>query len=160
MFTDPACNGFFVALQKRIANAYPGTILETPHDLFHAHLIGYDKNKELISVVHAKEYPADLEIVKNNYQTPAETFTSASPAYAKRNFIYFSRKVPGVKYDIYLLQDKGKCTQVFDRTAVTTVSENLVQQRIANSSALGDVNVFYPSTIVRNKIHRLSYGRR
>lgn len=85
-FTNDACNDFYASLQRRISEAVPG-ILQTPHDLFHAHLIGYGPLEDRLAMVfHAKEYPRDLEPQKYPYQVYSENFYSNSPSFSKRNF--------------------------------------------------------------------------
>lgn len=156
-FSASLCNNFFIELLERIAHLSSGVKL-SPHDLFHGHLIGYGANgkqkNRLAVVFHAKEYPSDLEEVKNRYQIPTEKFMSTDESFAKRNFLYMpnlSAIDHNLMNQIYLIEDSGRCSAYFSREGVNTLSETALADALLNGALLGDVNVFLPQNIGRIK---------
>lgn len=164
LFSSQVCNEFFISLLQRIAEDVPDIIL-SPHDLFHAHLITYGENlstkPRLAIVFHAKEYPSDLERVKNNYQRPPESFSSKDKAFKTRNFIYINYvggqtihindQPKTLVNDIYAVNDQGYCHQYFSSISANTLSEKSLAKDLHNAKLWGDVNIFLPDTIGRIK---------
>ncbi len=150
-FADDACNEFFVALHTRIAAHVPGMRL-TPHDLFHGHMLSYGPTgrDHLAIVFHGKEYPRDLEIIKNKYQISAESFASTDEIFYHRNFLYLSHR-DGVGNEIFLIEESGICIDYFSQFSVNSLSEAVMELVLENGKLLGDVNVFLPQALRRLK---------
>lgn len=146
-FKAQKCNLFYYDLHTRIVESN-NDILLTPHDLFHAHLIGYgvDENR-LLMVFHAKEYPSDLEEIKNYYQVPEENFSTASLSFEHRNFIYLSDLNGG--REIYKVLNQGACTPLFSRWGPEQLVEKKIMKLLPYAKNLGDVNVFNVKNIKR-----------
>ncbi len=140
-FIDVACNQFFIELMSKISSHKPHIKL-TPHDLFHAHLIALGQS--LVVVIHAKEYPADLDGIKNNYQLEAEQFFSSTKDFAERNFIYLSDT-----RQIYETKNHGDCAKFFADGPGQTLDEVQILAYLPKSKLLGDVNIFMPNTLRR-----------
>lgn len=153
-FENAQCNAMFYLLLEEIHANNPAINL-TPHDLFHGHLMAYGEHEQSLSVVvHAKEYPSDLETIKNRYQNPDESFTSTDDSFYDRNFLYLSHvgvTSESASEGLFLLENRGECAKYFDQDSVNTLSENLVVNGLPKGRALGDVNVFLPETLERIK---------
>lgn len=153
-FREERCNDFFSNLQAHIAEALP-EIRQSPHDLFHAHLISYGPgNKRIAAVFHAKEYPRDLERIKNHYQVREETFFSTEASFETRNFVYIGdgAEVPA---GIYQVNDKGACHMLFLEHSLNTLGEEKVRAML-NGMNLGDVNIFQTKDVARIKYNNYS----
>lgn len=163
-FEREQCDEFFVGLHQRIADELP-TIKMSPHDLFHGHVITYGQTKNqpdrMAVVLHAKEYPSDLEEVKNRYQVDNEIFDTRSTGFKSRNFLYLSQvfgqtiKAGGreitLSNDIYAINDRGVCSQYFSPIHVNTLSEERIADALLHGTRAGDVNVFKPESLSRIK---------
>ncbi|MCA9508304.1 MAG: hypothetical protein KC505_07790 [Myxococcales bacterium] len=145
-FNEDVCNQFYYSLFKAISSAYSEIYL-SPHDLFHAHLVGYGADKNKLSMVfHAKEYPSDAEAIKNYYQVESEKFSVGSRAFEKRNFLYLSHDGEN---KIYIMNNQGQCQEYFSSKNINTISEKKIAQNLLNGRKLGDVNVFLPANLPR-----------
>ncbi len=148
-FENPRCNQFYFNLHARIARSHADIRL-SPHDLFHAHLVSYGAlGDRLLMVFHAKEYPRDLETIKNYYQSKKEKFSTNSPSYQARNFIYLSHLNNG--YEIYQVHKRGACEGLFSRWGMNQLAEKKLMKLVPKPHALGDVNVFMPDNLGRIK---------
>jgi hypothetical protein len=146
-FSDVSCNNFFANLARAIS-AYNPDIILSPHDLFHAHIISYERNAMAL-VFHAKEYPFDLEKAKNYYQLVSHRFYSYEESYQDRNFVYFSYDTKFAKKNtLYLVRNKDACRHWFDPDGVNTLSEKLITQDLPNPRRIGDVNIFIPESLI------------
>jgi hypothetical protein len=146
-FIDPACNDFFVTLMRAISEYNPDIKL-TPHDLFHAHMLKYNTSTDLALVFHAKEYPADLEIVKNTYQDIKDIFYSTDLSYERRNFIYFTHDTAFAQAHIlYLVTNSGTCKRWFEPAGFNYLSEELLSHDLSQGALWGDFNIFMPESL-------------
>lgn len=141
-YSDDNCNNFFMDLFASIAIAFPAIKL-TPHDLFHGHLMKHG-NDELAAVFHAKEYPADVEVIKNNYQIPSESFVSTDDEFDQRNFLFLNQ-------DLFLIENRGPCASYFDETQINSLCETRIAEGLEDAKTLGDVNLFMPASLSRIK---------
>lgn len=143
-FKTAKCNQFYYQLHAQVTASFPEIIL-SPHDLFHAHLIGYNQGERLMMLFHAKEYPSNIEEIKNYYQNKAEKFSTESPSFEKRNFIYLSHLNGG--QEIYLVSDEGACEGLFSRWGNNQLAEKKIMKLLPNPKIIGDVNVFLPRNL-------------
>lgn len=145
-FSESTCNDFLLKLTQAIG-FYNSQIRLTPHDLFHAHMINYEAQATAL-VFHAKEYPYDLERVKNYYQTYSHMFYSFENSYQDRNFVYFSQDTEfAMKNILYLVNDSGFCHRWFDPISVNTLSEERLARDLKQGRRAGDVNMFFPESL-------------
>lgn len=150
IFKDKVCNDDFIKLQHRIALNQKG-ILETPHDLFHAHIINFGhKSSGLALIFHAKEYPYDIEFLKNRYQMPQEKFYSTDNGFKNRNFLYVNNLEQGQKAAVYLVKNEGRCRELFSEHGLNSLDEIKVAQ-ILKGSVIGDFNIFNKDEMKRLK---------
>ncbi len=152
-FATAACNDIFVELMRNIASTIESITL-SPHDLFHGHVMSYGEegSKEIAVVLHAKEYPADLEKIKNRYQVEEDSFSSDDMSFSQRNFLFLSRvsdHEDAVTNEVFLINNSGECSQYFSANGINTLSEELVADGLDHGKAVGDVNVFMPNNISR-----------
>jgi hypothetical protein len=155
-FSEKLCNDFFISLMINIARYQPAITL-SPHDLFHAHMIHYNK-EDLALVIHAKEYPADLEKAKNYYQDPEQMFLSNEKSFKDRNFIYFSADNNiAPKNTLYLVRNTGSCAAYFEPSGINYLSEERLASDLPNGRVMGDLNIFMPSNL-RNIAYKLSFA--
>jgi hypothetical protein len=152
-FRNSSCNQLFIKHFMHLNSVR--SLHLSPHDLFHGHLITYTEGHKLSLgiVFHAKEYPRDLEAIKNNYQVLEETFTTNSSAFSERNFIYLIHgedhdAFSSVVHDLYLIKNQGKCQSLF--LYGNSVSEMKFAE-VTGGRFIGDVNLFFPHTINRIK---------
>lgn len=138
-FVDAQCNEFYGKLFSHITENRPDILLN-PFDLFHAHLIGYGLHHDrLFMVFHAKEYPADIEEIKNEYQSEEDRFYQDSPSFDARNFIYLSHDGDN---KIYVVHQRGLCSQFFSDEGINQLSEEKLMNQFLGAQRLGDVNIF------------------
>jgi hypothetical protein len=147
-FADEHCNEYFANLFETIGATMPRINL-TPHDLFHAHMLGYEHDgaPQVALVFHAQEYPNDLSGIKNYYRPPGENFYSHEDGFKERNFIFLSHKET-----IYLVKNEGECSDFFDKDGGNYLSERLVRFHLPGGRSLGDVNYF-----LLNRLNTLKY---
>jgi hypothetical protein len=147
-FEETECDKFFIDLLFHISSIKKDIYL-SPHDLFHGHLINYGKEeqKNLAIVVHAKEYPADLELIKNRYQVIDERFLSDDKNFKNRNFLIL---VGASNNDVYVIHDQGSCQKYFSKQGINTLSEKKIAKTL-NGIVLGDFNMFQTKNIGRIK---------
>lgn len=146
-FADSSCNKVYEKIFHEIATKIPKLLL-SPHDLFHAHLIA--SKSDLVMVFHAKEYPSDLEIVKNYYQNDEEDFCSYSPEFEDRNFLFIQN---GEQASLALVKNQGACEELFDEISPNTLSEEKVKAKMEDGEFLGDINYFVTDTLKRLKFN-------
>lgn len=149
-FADAQCNEFYSGLYTAITQSLPDIRLD-PFDLFHAHLMGYGEHHDrLLMMFHAKEYPADIEEIKNYYQAQEERFFQDSPSFEKRNFIYLSHDGEN---KIYMVHQQGLCEQFFSDEGVNQLSDEKIMNQFSEAQRLGDVNIFLP-----NNLKKINYA--
>ena len=149
-FADDVCNQFFINLHARIATYMPNVAL-SPHDLFHGHLISYQRNGEnhIAVLFHAKEYPRDREVIKNHYQVEQESFLSSDNDFLQRNYLYLSHLDKNTRNEILLVKSNGICAQYFSKQFGGTLSEENITKSLPCGKRLGDVNMFEAEKLSR-----------
>lgn len=144
-FSNQDCNRILIEIFEKITHKIIGLKL-SPHDLFHGHVISFTQG--IAIVFHAKEYPKDIEYIKNQYQVVDEIFYSRDNCFKKRNFIFYS---DNNENGVYLINNNNMCAELFSDYKINTLDENLLIDKINNAKLVGDINVFNKTNIGRIK---------
>ena len=145
-FKSQLCQEQFISIFISLAKAQDYIKL-SPHDLFHGHVALFGEDKEQLAILfHAKEYPYDLEKIKNYYQLDKEIFSSTDKEFVDRNFLFLS----GSK-KIYLIKNNNYCQEFFSKSQANTVLEEKIFDKLDGSKYFGDVNLFLPQNLGRIK---------
>ena len=159
-FTSVDLNNRFYLLFRYISESrkWGFTIELTPNDLFHGHifLVNQADGPDIAILFHSKEYPNDAEfILQNNGKGENSSFSTSSPGFLHRNFLWINRAKVLLNFDGECIKTEHK--ELFLPDNFENLSPDLVSLYLKSKTLqthkmpgylqpLGDVNVFFDDT--------------